>query len=190
MIHYLNSIKAVTVVLLLLFSTVIATGQVRLNVKAGLNSSSLDVKDNGASEADWGYQVGLDFRFGNSLFIIPGIHLLSQRSKLDSDDKKFNATGLRIPLHLGGDLIKNDNLGLRAYVGPSAFLILSDAELSTQIDNFQREDIDWGIDVGIGVDLGVFTFDLQHSWGVNNLIELRETTARSRTLHVLVGILF
>jgi len=178
-----------SMMLLLLVST-LSTAQVRLNLKAGLNSSTLDLKDNGPAEADWGYQIGVDLRIGNSFYIAPGIHLLSQRSKLDSDNKEFNSTGLRVPVFLGGDLIKNEKLGLRAYVGPSAFFILNDSELTTQIENFQREDINWGIDVGVGTDLGVFTIDLQHSWGFNDLVELRNTTARNRTFYVLVGILF
>lgn len=175
---------------LLLSISIQAQTQFKVSPKIGLNSSAINLSEDGLSDRNIGFQVGVDFRIGSSFYFAPGIHWVSQTTDFENINSSLEARGLRIPVFIGGDLITADRWGLRLYAGPSALLIFNDDKLLDQLNDWGRENVNWGLDVGIGADIGIFTVDLQHSWGVNDLIQWGNQTGRTRTLYFSIGLFF
>ena len=159
--------------------------------KAGINYAYFnDNFDEEEIKGKTGFQVGVDFRFGEKLYIAPGVHYVQQSNNINNPDINFKTNAIRVPILIGGDVLKADRWGIRAYGGPSGLIALTEDDALIQIEDWIRKDFIFGLDAGVGLDLGIFTIDLQHSWGLNNFIDWNGVDVKGRTFYLSAGLLF
>lgn len=176
-----------------------AYSQVIFNPKAGYNYSYFtgnfeDVSFEGRS----GWQVGADFRFGDEFFVMLGAHYFESENRIESlgsvnlpaNDVTFNIKGIRVPLALGADLLKGRRIGLRAYTGPNMNVVLDNDEDVVNTSDLIYDDIAFGYSLGVGVDLGIFTVDAVHEWGLSNVFDSDSITSKNSRIFLSAGILF
>lgn len=187
---------------MLLIALVISSSvfsQVIFNPKAGYNHSYFtgnfeDVDFEGRS----GWQVGADFRFGDEFFVMLGGYYFESENRVESiggvntpgSNVVFNIKGIRFPLALGADLIEGRRLGIRAFTGPNMNLILDNDEDAVGVNDLIYDDIAWGYNLGVGIDLGIVTFDVMHEWGLSNVFNSESITSKNSRLFLSAGILF
>ncbi|HMQ49306.1 MAG TPA: outer membrane beta-barrel protein [Saprospiraceae bacterium] len=174
-------------------------GQTTFSPKAGINFSSFTEEfDDKNLEGNVGYQFGFDLRFGNQIYIAPGVHYFSTTSRVEeignidvSDEKiNFDIQGIKIPVYVGGDLIEDKGLGLRLFMGPSfSFIIDKDDDL-IDFDDLILQDNTWGLNAGLGLDIGVFNFELQREWGMTNVFNVDGIKSRNNIIYLSAGLNF
>lgn len=189
----------VWLLLLAFFFSATAYSQVIINPKAGYNYSyfSKDFEDL-SFEGRSGWQVGADFRFGDEFFVMLGAHYFESENRIESlgganlpnNDIVFNIKALRLPLVLGADLLKGRRIGLRVFTGPNMNVVLDNDEDMVNSSDLLYDDIAWGYNLGLGIDLGIITVDVVHEWGLSNIFNSDNITSKNNRLFFSAGILF
>jgi hypothetical protein len=197
----MKTINFFATALMLLFTIQLATAQVRVSPKVGLNVSAIDAKLNDfEAQARAGWHAGLDFRIGDGfLFLNPGVQYFSYTARLmeniDTDtsinfEEETTIQSLKAPLNIGlrvtGD---NGLLGLHLKGGIVPTYVMSVKE----VDNFnfnedQLNRLTWGANMGVGVDFLFFTADLTYEAGLSDYF--KDATGRNNVLSLSVGLKF
>ncbi len=137
----------------------------------------------------------------NRFYVSPGLYYFKHKSRIDFvedgdlgpidiPDYDVNFEGLRIPLFLGGDLIEGENWGFRAYTGPNASIVLSTNDGLPGYEDDAFREILWGLNAGLGLDLGIVTIDLSQEWRLNNVFDGDTPEFRNNIAYLSVGVLF
>ncbi|MCC9136846.1 porin family protein [Pontibacter silvestris] len=166
--------------ILLILTMMLTTGLVAnaqfftAGVKAGVSSSSVDIKDPigtvtqfKESENIAGYQVGAFTRFkvGN-LLLQPEAAFTYTGGKVEVNDdpnttsvevQKFKFNRLDVPILLGYSLFRV----VRVSAGPVASMVISGKLDDDKIDEYLNNS-DWGWQAGLGVDIGNITADVRY----------------------------
>ncbi len=195
----MNTVKKCLTLIIALFTTFSLLGQTRFIPSAGLNASYFaeDLEDDKVT-GKVGWQAGFDLRFGQSVYVQPGVHYFQRNARLErigpvntTDlDYDFRLEGFRFPLYVGGDLFSDENLGLRLYGGPSLILLVNNDDQLAEVEDFVLQDNLWTLNAGAGLDFGIFTVDLQHEWGLTNVFTTDALESRNNVVYLSVGILF
>ena len=159
--------------------TAVSFGQFTFGPKVGFSTSRLttDLPDIKA-KVRANFQLGVFARFGEKIYLQPEIFYASRggtfKHESNDGDQKIKFNNLDIPLLVGFRIINLEVVSLRVFVGPTASFVLNkDMEVEDVVDDPIPEDafrnVQWGIDVGGGVDLLFLTLDLRYEWGLNNL---------------------
>lgn len=139
----------------------------------GINFSKLvDEPQSDQLKVRTGFQFGFFIRNNNPIYLQPGIFYSRQGnqifgiSELSSENVRDNVdyNMLRIPVLLGVKL-----LNIRAYTGPSlSFLTaIQDNTFGFNKDDFRTAI--WGLNMGIGVNIWIITFDFNYELGLSRL---------------------
>ncbi|NRB63230.1 MAG: PorT family protein [Saprospiraceae bacterium] len=174
------------------------TSQVSFRPQVGINSSNL-TGDEGLFEFDngTGYQIGVDFQFGNQLYIQPGLQLEFLKNQVmiastgGNDLNEYKRTGLRIPLMIGYRLGygADDAFNFRLFTGPNALIQLSS---KTDDDNFIDEDtlkdLVFGWNIGVGIDIPLFFVDIGYQLGISEVFDDQNSAPRNNLFYVSAGI--
>lgn len=190
--------KSFLVLIILAIGTT-AFSQVTFNPKVGYNYSYFsgdyeDVSFDGRS----GWQIGADFRFGDKLFFMAGAHYFESENRIESvgainlpsNNVTFNIKALRVPLAVGVDLIEGRRFGMRAFTGPGVNVVLDNDEGAVNNSDLFYDDLAFGYNLGLGVDLGVITVDVVHEWGLSNVFNSDNFTSKNSRIFFSAGILF
>lgn len=184
-----------------LFAIVALPAQTKFIPKAGFNvsyfSGDLENPDDEVS-GDLGYQAGASVRFGEGFYFEPGVQyfernaLLERTGGVDVSDLEveFKLQGLRVPVYIGGDLFTSERLGIRFYGGPSVIFLFNDDDDFVSIEEYVLKDNLWSINAGVGLDIGIFTLDLEHEWGVSNVFDIEGATSKNNVIYLSAGLLF
>ncbi len=189
---------------------VVTFGQTfNLGVKASYNTTKLNlnasaVKDgftNGSGSA-----IGAFARIGGSkLYLQPELLYSSMTTTYSYSIKNTAGTIIatysdnvklktfQIPILLGYKLLNLKVASLRAFTGPAASFVANKGvqNLTTQIkDNFTSNSMAWDWQVGAGLDVLMFTFDLRYSLGLSELKTVTADTFKNRTFTVSLGFKF
>jgi len=176
--------KLLAILTLTAFVCTTAFSQVQINPKIGYNI--YDVSDEeGVFEADGqsGFNVGVDFRIGDAIYVQPGIHYYALNVDFegiaeDDDDLQdlvvddVRRQTLRIPVVVGTSFFNSDNFGLRAFVGGAAFVPFDVDE--NNVFGISKEDyrpVNFGATVGVGLDLKRVTIDASYDFGLTDSID-------------------
>ncbi len=195
--------KRIIVSCLLIMSAMsFAYSQAQFNLKGGLNFTQVseDYQD-GEIDGKAGFQIGFETRLGDQVYISPGIYYFQHQSRInfvddgdvnivDLPDYDVDFKGIRIPVHIGVDVIKGENWGLRAFTGPNASFILSTNDGLPGYEDDAFRDILWGYNAGVGVDLGIITLDVSREWRLNNVFEGNTPEFKNNITYLSVGFLF
>ncbi|GAB5551750.1 MAG: hypothetical protein Sapg2KO_13410 [Saprospiraceae bacterium] len=189
--------------LLITFSLLIAANfivaQNTINPKIGYNYSYFSGDyDDRELEGQSGWQVGVDFKFGDQFYFAPGVHYFQSTALIESvrdinvtgNDIEFDIRGIRVPAVLGVDLIEGKRLGLRAYTGPNVSFILDNDEDAFDTSDALYNEFILGYNAGVGLDIGIFTVDVEHEWGLSNAFDSDLIDSRNNRLFLSVGLLF
>jgi len=92
-------------------------------------------------------------------------------------EDEVNLKSIQIPLYLGYKLLDLKLVQVRAQAGPTASIITNKkinpllvGQTTTMIKDTDIKDVLWGLQFGAGVDVLMFTLDVQYMFGLNKLI--------------------
>jgi len=105
-----------------------------------------------------GYHVGVFAKFGNKFYFKPEVVYTSIGSEYDNDN--FEMQKIDVPLLVGLKVIGP----LTVFGGPSLQYILDTEFESISIDDIEN-DLSFGLNLGIGVNLGKIGLDLRYERG-------------------------
>ena len=157
-----------------------------LGVKAGINSTRINTDNatfnsityaNFASDAKSGFNVGAFARLGGkNLYIQPEL-LYCQRNGQSSTELVTQTIALKtiqVPVLLGIKLINLKVASVRAFTGPAMSYVLTSSNIKMNLPNFDplnfKKNI-WDWQLGAGIDILMFTFDVRYEWGLSNTSE-------------------
>ncbi len=166
-----------------------AQSPVTIGPKVAFNFNNLTHSDKG-SDIDYDYlktfSYGLFFRgsFGKfylqpeAYFTTKGSDLQIKSDPLDpltqNISGKVRLTSLDVPLLLGYKVVGgNETLSnFRVFAGPVATFILKERENDLRLlsrDSYSFNKYNIGLQAGLGVDIGIFTFDARYETGLNRI---------------------
>lgn len=170
-----------------LLSINIASAQFSIGPKVGYISTKLSTdKDDIKTSLKDGLIVGAFARIGNKFYIQPEINWYTsgtvfKRPELESlspFEQEIKLNNIQIPLFVGIKLIDLKLVNLRATGGVTANFVVNKSIITFDGDNYINpikesdiNDIHWGLQVGAGVDVLMFTLDVQYIAGMSKIIE-------------------
>lgn len=175
-----------------------ADKNIYVNPKVGINLSGLNDKLEGVSSSGKaGYNAGLDLRVGDGIaFFQPGIFYYQYNTQYNVVQSNLLPNGqttyktdikvqsIKIPAQLGFRIFTSDILSLRANFGPAfnfPVKVESDEDFVLKRGDYKTATV--GGVIGAGVDLSIFTFDLNYEFGLSDYVEFKNpnvTTSSSK----------
>lgn len=155
----------------------------QLGVRAGVNFSSYSSKTDGATlntDSKVGFHFGItnDFKLNDNLTFRPGL-LYSAKGgtlKLDllgiSEDLSASFNYLDIPLSFVYNVSKEEK-GFFIEAGPYIGLLLSAKSEGEDIKDSLKP-LDFGLNIGLGYDLGNFLLGANYGFGLANIAETED----------------
>lgn len=164
------------IVLLMAFvaTSVAAKAQIQAGVKAGLSTANVEIQEvrndpwqYAKAENVTGYHAGAFARMSfGGLFLQPEAILTSTGGKIEISDadntvpvrvENVKFSRLDVPLMVGYNFFEV----LRVQAGPVSSTLLSARQEGQNIKEY-LENADWGLQAGIGVDIGSITADVRY----------------------------
>ena len=189
--------KITLAALFLVAATFVVNAQTRFGIKAGLNLADANGKGDGESfSSDSKMRVGFhlggvaDITFAEKFYFQPGLLFSTKGAKFETEDSgvKFTSTAnlgyLEVPLNVGYRIDAGSakiNLGLGPYLGFGVAGKFTtkvsgggiSAEESENVKWGNDEDsnvkpLDFGLNLGAGVEFSNFQINLQYGLGLSN----------------------
>ncbi|MBX2973297.1 MAG: outer membrane beta-barrel protein [Flavobacteriales bacterium] len=193
-----------TLIALTLLSSMTAAAQFQLNPQAGLNFQSLTQAPDGINyKAELGWQLGLDARFGDKLFIQPGAFLgrsvTAITQTVASPDGSSGSvqyeddlirTNLKLRTMLGYRVVDTYQFDIRLMLGPSYDVLMSVNDRNDKL-NWNKGDFNsgsWNIDAGVGFDMGIFTLSPMASFGLSRAFKDNPTLNHINSKYMSYGL--
>lgn len=161
------------------------SAQISLGPKIGYTTSKLSVdKSDIKSDLKSSFIYGAFVRLGDKWYVQPeinfytagGVFETSSTTSPNPVNEEVELKTIQIPLYIGFTLADLKLAKIRAQAGPTANII-SDKKINplkgstyTSIKETDINDIQWGFQFGAGVDVLMFTLDVQYYLGLNNVI--------------------
>lgn len=188
--------KKILLVSIMIFMTVFSYAQLGLGIKGAVSMSTISTDISDYEEAaKAGYQLGVFARIGDKWHLQPELYFSLKDGLLKYDqtmtdpndplntitksvDYTVNLNTLDIPVLIGYKIIDPPLLNIRLQAGPVASIVTS-KKFKIDVDGVEQEatnadgdlfkDLNWGLQLGAGVDFLVFTVDLRYELGLNNI---------------------
>jgi hypothetical protein len=156
--------------------------QFTIGPKVGLTMSKLKTNiPDITEETKSGFQFGAFARFGKKLYVQPELMFVTKGGIIKdpglSTKLKFNLSTMQIPVMVGFKLLNLKVVNLRVMGGPAlSFVTNKEVTISSSSVNqaFEGENIKdaiWSAQLGVGVDVLMFTLDVRYEWGLNNIYD-------------------
>ncbi|HPE42502.1 MAG TPA: porin family protein [Bacteroidales bacterium] len=161
------------------------SAQISLGPKIGYTTSKLSVdKSDIKSDLKSSFIYGAFVRLGDKWYVQPEINFYTSGGVFETSsttspnpvNEEVELKTIQIPLYIGFTLADLKLAKIRAQAGPTANII-SDKKINplkgstyTSIKETDINDIQWGFQFGAGVDVLMFTLDVQYYLGLNNVI--------------------
>jgi len=172
-----------TLITLTMLSSMSAAAQTQINPQAGLTFQSLTQEPDGINyKAEMGWQLGLDARFGDKLFIQPGAFLgrsvTAVTQTITSQDgatanlvyeDDLVRTSLKLRAMLGYRVLDTYQFDIRLMLGPSYDVLMSVDDRDDKL-GWNKGDFNtglWNLEAGVGFDMGLFTLAPTASFGMS-----------------------
>ncbi|MBS4058787.1 MAG: PorT family protein [Bacteroidetes bacterium] len=165
----------------------IASAQFSIGPKIGYMSTKLSTDINEIeSDLKDGLIFGAFVRLGDKFYIQPEINWYTsstvfkrpQLQSLSPFEQEIKLDNIQIPLFVGVKLLDLKLVNLRATGGVTANFVVNKSISTFDGDNYINpikesdiNDIHWGLQVGAGVDVLMFTLDVQYIAGMSKIIE-------------------
>lgn len=182
-----RSIFTLLVVLATLFSV-----NAQIGVRAGLNLSSITSKQGGesfTSDGKIGFQIGVtnDFKLSDNLVFRPGLLYSAKGGSVEIPILGSISTTysyLDIPLSFIYNFSTEDT-GFFAELGPYVGFLLAASAEGTDVKE-GLESLDFGVNVGIGYDLGKIIVGANYGLGLANIAKTEEEDASANNRNISV----
>ena len=168
-----------------------------LGLKLGINSSKITTDNfsfNGYNYADFksdaksGFDFGVFARIGGKrVYLQPELLYCKRNGQSNSSTGSQTASQtldlktMKIPVLLGYKLIDLKVASIRAFTGPAMSFVMNGSTVSGAVNsssldpkNFKNNIWDWQL--GAGVDVLRFTFDVRYEWGLTKISDGGNTT--------------
>ncbi len=176
--------KRFTFVMILLLSAGFAFGQISLGPKVGFNTSKLTEDVEGIkSDLKNSFNFGVFLRVGNKIYLQPEVNWMTRggvfktpdQSSLSPVNQEIDLKTIEIPVLVGWRIINLGIANIRVMAGPSGSFVVN-KKIKTKTANEPIKDGDikdmiWGLNLGAGVDVLMFTLDVRYQIGLNEVIE-------------------
>ncbi len=154
-----------------------------INPMLGLTYSAFHGEPSGLeSKARMGWMVGVNFRYGDQLFLEPGIQYVMLNSKFQSTSGPIIDTAtlgntdvniLRIPVMLGVRLLDNENkdnpMNFIVHFGLDFDIVTSIEQSNRALTSGDFKSPILGAVIGAGIDFLSFTFMVDYSYGLTQV---------------------
>jgi len=199
-----------TVFLFTLFSSGKADNHVHFMLFGGFNSSRTITELTGSketflSEARLNYNFGaaLRFEFANILFIQPEVYFTRKGGLANTfrpnptdtfNQRELGVQSIDLPVMFGLRLFHSDAFCLRFYGGPVFSYLRNqrvDADRNGQqvtFDNIRTRTQAFSVQIGAGVDIRSFTFDVRYEYGLSSMFRFSDFRTRHRIVYFTFGI--
>lgn len=169
--------KHFSAAMLALALSTVATAQWQINPQVGGTFQQITKAPDGITyAARAGFLAGVDFRFGNRLFVQPGAFIGRNATYFQVADSavssgKIFRTNLKLKLMGGYRVIDTYQFDVRISVGPTYDRVLArnvkDSDIELNDDDFNNGL--WSVDGAVGLDIGRFTVEPSASFGVSRI---------------------
>jgi hypothetical protein len=201
-----NFLKTVMIICLV-FAFTSMQAQVKFGAKVGLNMSTMSLKSSGISidpKTLVGFNIGAisEISLGGSLFIQPGVFYSGKgtKYKIGTEEGTFSPQYLEVPVNVGY-YFGTGKTKFSVFAGPYfAFGIggkIKSGGESVDIkfgttDNDDMKPMDFGLNLGAGVNLSNFLISAQYAIGLSNLypVSADDVTMKMKVISISVGYLF
>lgn len=168
--------------------------------RAGINTMNLGDKYSDKS-SNIGFQGGILLNYGyDNVFLHTGLEYKTINYDAIVENEHWSASQryIQLPVHLGYRKDLSESTDLILHVGPYfAYGIggsLRNNTTQTDYDTFSRRNggirFDYGLGLGVGLEINRFIVDLEGSFGVANLERNSDHTTRNQALLLTVGYRF
>lgn len=169
--------KHLSVAILALGLSTMATAQWQINPQVGGTFQQITKAPEGITyAARAGFIGGVDFRWGNRLFVQPGAFLGYNATYFQVADSavssgKLFRTNLKLKLMGGYRVVDSYQFDIRVSLGPTYDRVLDrnvkDTDIELNDDDFN--DGLWSVDGAVGFDIGRFTVEPSASFGLSRI---------------------
>ncbi|MBC8489279.1 MAG: PorT family protein [Bacteroidetes bacterium] len=177
-------------IIIFLCSYTFAQLPINFGIKGAFTMSKLttDVSDY-TEAAKNGFQAGVFLRLGKKLHIQPEAYFTLKKGELKYDiaggsspsiEQTIKLSTIDVPVLLGYKIIDISKINVRLQAGPVAsFVVNKNFDLSVngvdqETDDDYKDsfkDMNWGLQLGAGVDVLMLTIDLRYELGLSNLYD-------------------
>lgn len=180
------------------FAAPAAAGPMALNPQAGMTWSNYSFDDDESidDKARVGYALGGTLRFGDRIYVAPGLYYQQTGFEATATDDltletvtdAVGVNAVHVPVYVG---IAMTGGGFRFYGGPAVTVITSVSDNAFGLEKDDFESSIFGGVLGAGMDLTKITFDLNYEIGMSDVFkDAGDTGAKQNVLRGLVGIKF
>ncbi len=179
-----KSILTITLMTLVLISFAQLPFTFDLGLKVGINSSKITT-DNPSisgytysdfkSDAKAGFDFGAFARIGGKKVYLQPELLYCKRngqSSFSTGTQTLDLKTIKIPILLGYKLIDLKIASIRAFTGPAMSFVMNSSSIKSNLVNIDPKNFKnniWDWQLGAGVDVLKFTFDVRYAWGLTNI---------------------
>lgn len=183
-------LKFVAVAVVIAFVTnllVVETAQAQFSM--GLKVAGNTVNYKKLTERDFGLEAGVFLRMGSRFFFQPEANYSFKRSTFLEQYVGYSSNGtlrqhfLSVPVLLGYHFIDNDNFKFRLTIGPRFDFKISD---NMDDSDWSASSLQWGGQVGVGVDLWRFTLDANYCIAAANFRNMIEGTTQTKQMNMFI----
>ncbi len=189
---------------LTMVSSMAAVAQVQINPQAGLTFQSLTQAPDGINyKAEMGWQLGVDARFGDELFIQPGAFLgrsvtaITQTVTAPSGstgsiqyEDDLVRTSLKLRALLGYRVLDTYQFDIRLMAGPSYDVLMSVDDRDDKL-GWNKGDFNtglWNVEAGVGFDMGLFTLAPTMTFGMSRAFKDNPTLSEVDSKYMSYGL--
>jgi len=176
--------KKFTFLFLLILAGSVAFGQFSIGPKVGFNTSTLTTDvDTIKTDLTNNFHFGAFVRIGKKIYIQPELNYLTtggvfkDELSLNPVNTEVQLKNVEIPVIIGWRIINFGVGNIRILLGPSATIVVdktiqtSDGSSYTgPLEEADINDLNWGFNLGGGVDVLMFTLDVRYQMGLNDVI--------------------
>lgn len=154
-----------------------------LGLKVGINSTKITTDNltfNGynyndfKSDAKSGFNMGVFARIGGKRVYLQPELLYCKRngqSTSGSVNQDINLKTIQVPVLVGFKLLDLKLASVRAFTGPAMSFVMKSSSVAMNLPNFDPKNFKnniWDWQLGGGIDILKFTFDVRYEWGLSN----------------------
>ncbi len=160
--------------------------QVALGIKAAGNMTNYMNLTN----LDFGMEAGAFLRLGNKLFFQPEVNYVLSNSTFKenvieeiSTNAKLRQHTIAVPLLLGFHFINKENFKFHFTLGPRFNFRISDNVVGT---DWKAGALQWGGQVGLGIDVWRFVFDVSYCIAADNFRNSVTTVTQTQLANTIL----
>ncbi len=174
--------------------------QFSIGPKIGVSVARLstDISDY-KTAAKTGISFGAFARFGDKTYLQPELIYnhkgadLTQNTELGEIGSEISIKTMDIPVMIGYKIMGLGVGNIRVMGGPVASFIVDDKieytlnGIEQSLDNIKLKNAIWGLQLGAGVDVMMFTLDVRYEIGLNDISDIEGIDLKSNTFQVSLG---